>query len=293
MRFEYAWSTDAVVVARQGRPMQHRPIVARIVQSAGFGQPDLRTGFAYAGPVLGTASPIDPRPPGFLGVEQVTIDRSGQQGDSSTRVVKTFDYTPRLADHGGRLASELTSIQRAGALAPVTHTQYVYGANPAGTTAASFTYLANTIERVCAPGATAAACAAQPPTRTTAETWSSGWAGTVPQLWLHTRTEPAHPDEGDDRAGEPAAVAAARDRTRRGPVHRRALPLTGPARRCAAVERRGPAPASLSRLEVRARRHLDRVPEGVYSATTSPCMPCRTRRSRPFPRRASRPNSWR
>ncbi|HLL23233.1 MAG TPA: RHS repeat-associated core domain-containing protein [Kofleriaceae bacterium] len=169
--------------------MPQRPVVARITKVSGFGQAEEQTSFIYTQPVLGKASAVDPRAPSFLGFQQVTVARSGQQGPASARTVKSFDYTPLLADRSGRLASELTSRAEGLAQVPVSHKQLTYGARNVGSTSASFTYVADEIDRVCEPTATAEACAAQPPTKTTTQIWSAGLAGAVPQLWLNTETE--------------------------------------------------------------------------------------------------------
>ena len=189
IRYEYAWSTDSAVVTAVG-PNQPRAVIARIVETAGFGQPDQRARYRYTTPVVGKRGASDPRPMGFIGYGGVTIERSGQAGDATTRIDKTFGYGQLGFDTSARPATELVSIRTGTTYTPVTHTHWSHGWAPLANSAASATYVTATVERTCAAGATATTCAAQPPTLTTTETWTP-WApsGVFAQALLHTRTE--------------------------------------------------------------------------------------------------------
>lgn len=186
-RFEYGWSTDPAIVTAPVEINPLRAVVTRVVQVAGFGQPDQRTSYRYAGPVYGRRGLTDPRPPSFLGYAAVTSERSGQAGDASARSDKTFTYA---FDAGGRLATELTSVKTGTTYAPVSYQTREYaGSFLVGSLAAAY-YTWRTIDRTCAAGASVDACKAQAPTLTTTEVWTP-WqpAGLNPHLLLHTRTD--------------------------------------------------------------------------------------------------------
>ncbi|MBL9017452.1 MAG: hypothetical protein JNL83_24905 [Myxococcales bacterium] len=190
IRFEYASSNDATVMTPGVQPLGPRFLVKRIVESPGFGQPDLRTSYRYATPVSGRNSPIDPDAPGFLGFTEVTIDRSGQQGDGSSRTVRTYSYAQYSSDWRGVLAEELTYLKQGTAYAPVKHVSYTYGSGTLSGTSASVTYRTSTAERTCYVGTPDWFCKVQPtPVKTTTDTWIPKYlAGAGPQLYVKSET---------------------------------------------------------------------------------------------------------
>ncbi len=122
-RFRYGVATDPAVVTTSGEPNQPRWVVKQVTVSSGQNQPDIRTSYRYATPVSGWSSRFSPGPRSFLGFGQVTVERSGQLGDSSSRTTKLFDYNVENRDHRGHLSREQTDLRSGSTWIPVSATE--------------------------------------------------------------------------------------------------------------------------------------------------------------------------
>lgn len=190
IRFEYASNNDATVMTPGVQPLGPRFLVKRVIQSPGFGQPDVRTSYRYATPISSRNGPTDPDAPGFLGFAEVTIDHSGQQGDGSTRAVRTYSYTPVGSDWRGVLVNELTWQKEGTTHWPSKYLSYTYGSGTLAGSTASVTFRTSTTERTCNAHAPDWLCKTQPtPMKRTTETWIPKYlSGASPQLYVNSET---------------------------------------------------------------------------------------------------------
>ncbi len=190
-RYTYARSTDpTVVTASAGMRNDPRWVVRSVVTTPGALQPDLRTTYRYGAPVFGVESPLDGHAPQFRGYATVTIDRSGQAGDASSRTVDTFTYDVAPRDGRGHLASEWTYVAVGGGWSPMKVETSTWTSATLVGGQASFTYRNGLVTQICDAGATEAQCAIEnEQRRTQRETWVA-WtgAGTEPLLYEHTES---------------------------------------------------------------------------------------------------------
>ncbi len=203
-RFEYTLPTDSGVleVATDARGLGSRWLVARVVVSPGFGQPEQRATYRYRQPVFGQDTGLDRSAPHFRGFAKVTIETSGAQGDASRQIVSTFDYSPLLQDRGPRPLTQLTSMKVGSSWVPTHHQQISHDARAlfAGQVSASF--VAQTFERTCSAGTTPEGCAGQnislEETTNTWSPWSPG-PNSAAVLLLKSQTRESLRDGTDPR----------------------------------------------------------------------------------------------
>jgi RHS repeat-associated protein len=186
----YAASNDADVVDLADRPASGRPVVAGVSVAPGAGQPLRASRYRYARPVRGLDGPRDPRAPGFLGFEEITIESSGSAGPASRRTVSTYGFFPLGNDFGGQLRTRSTEYLDGTVYRPLHHTSYFYGFTWLLDGSASTTFPTRTERRVCGAAESLAACASHLDADVTTEerqTWT-WYAGSGPALVVPYRS---------------------------------------------------------------------------------------------------------
>lgn len=188
--FEYAWSNDEAVVDLDGQPLSPRTVLSRMIDDPANGQPQEVTRYRYKHPVRGSSGPYDYKAASFIGFREVTMERSGQQGEASAQVVRVYDYTPLGHDYRGRLSTELKLLKENNVFVPARYTRNQHVSYSVANTVTHTTVL-QTIDITCAPGATAASCPLQTADRKTTDHQYQAWAplnAPIPQVHLLLRT---------------------------------------------------------------------------------------------------------
>lgn len=194
VRFDYGWSSDPSLVDLDGQAMGPTALVRTVTVEPGAGQPAMTTRYQYRRPVSGRASALDPRAPSFLGFAEVTADSSGQAGPASSRVRATFDYALLGNDGGGRLTERARFVGDGATWTPLEHDRYTWSAKPMLAGALTMS-VSDHEHRVCAPGATALACATQAQAAVNRTAWSPWSSNGATRLWLATSETTTVPGE--------------------------------------------------------------------------------------------------